>query len=445
MVYIIVFLVGAVVGAFCLHLFILNREEKLFTRNKELSEEKAKLQQRRDDLSHRERELARKEELLRIEISAKEEALRTEISAKEESLRTEISARETALLGDIASFNQRVVSYDELQRENTILKRDLQNVDVTLQKRSLDLELQDQEQIKLRRRSDELAEEYLSETRKQIARSLRPDNFVGCKERLLKAVAWCREVGFDISSSMEAQLVAELKSEFELVVRAAVEREEQAKIKAQMREEEKVRRELERVREQAEREKAAVAEALAKALAQTQDQHSAEIAILQEKLAEAEAKSQRALSMAQQTRAGNVYVISNVGSFGEEVFKIGMTRRLDPLDRISELGDASVPFPFDIHMMIACTDAPTLENAIHQRFHKFRINKTNPRKEFFKVSLDEIVMVVKEHHGEVEYRADAEALQYRQSLAMSEEDAEFIEETFERAESKDKTLAVEED
>src|SRR4029078_6604091 len=117
-------------------------------------------------------------------------------------------------------------------------------------------------------------------------------------------------------------------------------------------------------------------------------------------------------------------------SFGDGVYKIGMTRRLEPLDRVRELGDASVPFPFDVHMMISCQNAPTLENALHKALSKQQVNKTNPRKEFFRSDIETIVKLVKEHHGEVEYTADAEALQYRQSLSMSDDDAEFVEQVF---------------
>ena len=100
--------------------------------------------------------------------------------------------------------------------------------------------------------------------------------------------------------------------------------------------------------------------------------------------------------MAQQTRTGYVYVISNVRSFGESVYKIGMTRRLDPMDRVRELGDASVPFPFDVHYMIYTDDAPKLEAELHQRFAEFKMNSDNYRKEFFKVSLSEIKFELKE-------------------------------------------------
>ena len=124
--------------------------------------------------------------------------------------------------------------------------------------------------------------------------------------------------------------------------------------------------------------------ALQKALAEAADEHSEEVERLKARLAEAVAKSQRTIAQAQLTKAGYIYVISNIGSFGQDVYKVGMTRRLEPLDRVRELGDASVPFSFDIHMMIACDDAPALENALHHALHKTRLNKLNLRKEFSK-------------------------------------------------------------
>jgi len=104
----------------------------------------------------------------------------------------------------------------------------------------------------------------------------------------------------------------------------------------------------------------------------------------------AQAKHQRAVSLAQQTKCGHVYVISNVGSFGENMFKLGLTRREDPLERVHELGDASVPFPFDVHATVWSEDAPALEAALHQYFRDRSVNLANPRKEFFHVSLPEI-------------------------------------------------------
>ena len=148
-------------------------------------------------------------------------------------------------------------------------------------------------------------------------------------------------------------------------------------------------------------------------------------------LAEAEAKAMRTLSMAQQTKAGHIYVISNLGSFGDSVFKVGMTRRLEPMDRVKELGDASGPFPFDIHMMISCVDAPKLENTLHRALHHKRINRVNLRKEFFRATLDEIREIVELNHGEVSYEATAEALQYFESKNMTDDEFEFLSRQFE--------------
>lgn len=120
-------------------------------------------------------------------------------------------------------------------------------------------------------------------------------------------------------------------------------------------------------------------------------------------------------------RAGYVYVISNIGSFGEGIYKIGMTRRLDPTDRVDELGDASVPFKFDIHAMIFSDDAPKLEAALHQAFDDRKVNMVNGRKEFFKVSLDEIEEIVKKNHENlIEFNKIADAEQYRETIKIKE-------------------------
>lgn len=120
-------------------------------------------------------------------------------------------------------------------------------------------------------------------------------------------------------------------------------------------------------------------------------------------------------------RAGYVYVISNIGAFGENIFKIGMTRRLEPMERVNELGDASVPFNFDVHALIFTDDAPGLEAALHNAFEKKKVNKINPRREFFNVSLEEIKAEVRKNFDKtVEWIDVAEAEQYRQSLLLSE-------------------------
>jgi len=340
-----------------------------------------------------------------------------------------------------ADFNARHIAYKELQDENAILKRDLFNIHFSMQRLAADGDLQRQSQESLGRKIAELGGRYLKENVKWIGSSLTPNNFSSCKQRLIDVIQRCRGINFDIPASEEAALLTNLKEDYALVVRAAFEREEQARIKAQIREEQAREREIDRELKQLEREREAIKAALARAIAEAKGQHNAEIERLEARLAEAEARSQRAISQAQLTKSGNVYVISNIGSFGEGVFKVGMTRRLEPMDRVRELGDASVPFPFDVHMMISSDNAPTLENALHRALHKLRLNKTNPRKEFFRVDIGTIQKLVQQHCGDVSYVADAEALQYRQSLAMPDDDAEFIEGVFDDLEEEGSVVA----
>lgn len=207
----------------------------------------------------------------------------------------------------------------------------------------------------------------------------------------------------------------------------AKEMEEQRRIRDQLREEAKAQREYERAQKQAAKEEAMLKKAMEKAksmLAQANEaqkaKYEAQLQELQQKLTEAEERNQKALSMAQQTRHGNVYVISNVGSFGENVYKVGMTRRLEPLDRVRELGDASVPFSFDVHAIIESDDAPALEHTLHQELALMQMNKVNPRKEFFRVKLEDIRALVEKHGLSVKWTMAAEAAEYRETLAIEE-------------------------
>ena len=146
-----------------------------------------------------------------------------------------------------------------------------------------------------------------------------------------------------------------------------------------------------------------------------------------------EEKYERATAQAQITRAGYVYVISNVGSFGEGIIKIGMTRRLEPLDRVRELGDASVPYRFDVHALVFVKNAPKLERALHKVFAKRRVNKENLRKEFFRASPLEVQAVLKKVGIETEWFFEPEAREYRES--------ELLRATRLKRKSKTRTLA----
>lgn len=270
-----------------------------------------------------------------------------------------------------------------------------------------------------------IAEKYLSETRKQLASKLTVDNYSASREKFLKAVEFCRKQGFFYPEDEVVKFLDELKDDYADVVKKQAAKEEQARIREKIREEQKAEAELERERKRLEQEESLLKRLIEEARAKATEESSAALADLERRLEEAQSK-ERALSQAQLTKAGNVYVISNIGSFGDGVYKIGMTRRLDPMDRVKELGDASVPFPFDVHMMIACENAPTLENELHRRFTERRLNKVNFRKEFFRVTIDEITEVVEELHGRVEYVATPEALQYHESLTMTDEELAVV-------------------
>jgi hypothetical protein len=198
------------------------------------------------------------------------------------------------------------------------------------------------------------------------------------------------------------------------------ERDERAEQARLAREEQKLIRDKER----AEEEEAQYQRLLDKAKAQAQsivgprlDAFTDQIRMLEQDLAKAHAKVLRAQAMAEKTRSGYVYIISNIGSFGDDIVKIGLTRRLDPADRIRELGNASVPFIFDTHAVIYSDDAPALERAIHTEFERTRVNVQNRRKEFFRAKLDDVEATVKRLAPDAPFFKDIEAQDYRETLA----------------------------
>ncbi|KAF7769466.1 hypothetical protein PUND_a0592 [Pseudoalteromonas undina] len=258
-----------------------------------------------------------------------------------------------------------------------------------------------------------------------------PSSFDRTLERIeklannLEKSAATLECGFDIDY-IELKF-EECKLQYQYILKKQEEIIEQKLIKEQIREEQRAIKEFEKAIAEAEKEEKMYRNLLDKArgeLSKATDQERIEmeqkIAILEQQLAEAETKEERAKSMAEQTRKGHVYVISNIGSFGEDVYKIGLTRRLEPMDRVKELGDASVPFSFDVHAMIFTDDAPALESALHREFHRQRVNAVNTRKEFFNVDLVEIQEAVNKISGiEAEFKMTALAEDYHESLRLT--------------------------
>jgi hypothetical protein len=205
------------------------------------------------------------------------------------------------------------------------------------------------------------------------------------------------------------------------------EKEEQRRIREQMREEAKVQKEIEEIKAKIEKEEkhfntaiVSMNQQLQKAKTDTERELiKNELTSIEEKLSSIQKDKQDVLYREQNSRAGYVYVISNIGSFGDNIYKIGVTRRLDPQERVDELGDASVPFYFDVHALIFSDNAPSLESALHKAFEARRLNRVNLRREFFHVTLEEIENVVKTNFNKpVEFTKLAEAGQYRQSLIL---------------------------
>ena len=216
-----------------------------------------------------------------------------------------------------------------------------------------------------------------------------------------------------------------LTNEWEVLKQEQKERERE--IKAQMREEAKAEKEIEKAKAEAEKEEKLKQKALEDARAELLQQHGehndkleALVTKLETELKDAIDRKAKAIARAQLTKSGHVYIISNIGTMGEGIFKIGMTRRLVPQERVDELGDASVPFPFDVHAMIYTTDAPALENALHKRFEARMLNKVNRRREFFEVTLDEVREAVAELHADVTWVVEPAATQFRESQRITE-------------------------
>ena len=200
------------------------------------------------------------------------------------------------------------------------------------------------------------------------------------------------------------------------------------------REEREAQREYERAIKKALKDEEKAQEALEqkkREMAETQTQEKIQklqeqIQGLEKALVEARELRERAMSMAQQTKIGYVYVISNIGSFGKDVYKIGMTRRLDPMERVLELSNASVPFPFDVHTFIYSEDAPALEADLHRRFDAKKVNSINYRKEYFHVTLDEIKAALKEKGVDAQFVDEPDAFQYRESLVNKKIEVEVL-------------------
>jgi septal ring factor EnvC (AmiA/AmiB activator) len=256
-------------------------------------------------------------------------------------------------------------------------------------------------------------------------------NVASIEKRIRKAFDMLNNLGKRLNIAIVPEYLAlkiqELYLCYEYQVKKQEEKEEQKLIREQMREDARVLKEIEAMKLKIEKEEKHFNKALENINAKLEQvQTESEKGLLEKErqniiqnMSAIEKDKLDVQNREQNTRAGYVYIISNLGAFGENIYKIGVTRRLDPEERVDELGDSSVPFGFDIHALIFSDDAPTLENALHKAFEHKRLNMINRRREFFNVSLDDIELVVKKNFNKpVEFVKLADAAEYRESLML---------------------------
>lgn len=263
-----------------------------------------------------------------------------------------------------------------------------------------------------------------------IIENVRVSNYDRCVEKMEKA----RDTISKCSASMKIQISdsyldlkkKELALALDFAQKKQEEKERLKELREQQREEAKAKKEIEEARKKLQKEQSHYQNALKAIIAQLEKNPSdpnliAKRAELETDIEETNKAIEDVDYREANKRAGYVYIISNIGAFGEGIYKIGMTRRLDPMERVNELGDASVPFNFDVHALIFTEDAPGLESALHKAFDDRKVNKINTRREFFRVSLDEIKKVVRENFDKtVEWIDFPAAEQYRQSIGSNQ-------------------------
>ena len=263
----------------------------------------------------------------------------------------------------------------------------------------------------------------------EVISKVKYNNIEGSEKRIKTSCDAISKLGFMmhivITQNYYNLKLQELYLAFEYQQKKQEEKEALKEARAEMREAAKLQKEIEEQRKKVEKEQTHYKNALLQILKQIEscDTPSEDLlnkkSELESQLGEIELTIKNLDYREANQKAGYVYIISNIGAFGENVYKIGMTRRLEPQDRIDELGDASVPFNFDVHAMIFSDDAPALENALHKAFENRKINMINQRREFFNVTLDEIKEVVRNNYDKtVEFTDYPDAQQYRESIKM---------------------------
>lgn len=422
----------------------------------ETSRLKEEYNQKRQEL---EDDFSRKSEALDTEYQDKETSLNKQYEKKQNNLQNDFSSKKTEYTQQINTLSQEVsdltqeiaqlssdvlVSHYNFTDYETLFSEDCKS-------RLVLLKNQEQELIKSGNAFDVFlpsSKKAINDNKKQILRCFQAEcanllvnlsvkNIDSVRSRIAKSFDSLNKIfaidGIALTPKLLELKLEELNLTYTFQLKQQQEKEQQRAIKEQMIEEEKVRREIERQKAKIDKDCTQFSNEVKKLMAYMQKTSSDiekqlyvdKIKELESKIRDLETDKKNVLEREANAKAGFVYVISNIGSFGEGIYKIGMTRRLEPMDRIKELSSASVPFEFDVHAMIFSDNAPELENLLHKHFEKQSVNRVNLRKEFFRVSLDEIERVVHDNFSDIAtFTKVPVATEYRQTLSIIESETE---------------------
>lgn len=414
------------------------REESLNQAKEELNYKEQDYEKRNSDLTKRE------QDFFKIEATKDElETIITTLNQEIESLKKDIKSLKKE--AKIASKNNLIVtstSLIDLNISDETTSSEVKNQLALLKKENANLvknhSVKIPSHIESAKERNKLARKVLLSFNSEVAGLLNKLTFANIDSTRNKITNTFERIN-KLYEDDEVQITTDylkyqlsvLELNYQFILKKHNEKEQQAAIKEQMLDEAKAQKELEKEQKRILSEQRKFNNELSKTMKYLSNStDSVQSEIYAEKIRELEAKIKQLESDKEDvdnrllnTRAGYVYVISNIGSFGENIYKIGMTKRLNPLDRVNELGSASVPFKFDVHAMIFSDDAPTLENHLHKVFADKSVNKINPRKEFFNVSLKDIEKEVLEHFdATVEFTEFAKAEEYRRSLELATEE-----------------------
>ncbi|AZQ64918.1 hypothetical protein EI427_22080 [Flammeovirga pectinis] len=309
--------------------------------------------------------------------------------------------------------------YNDLLERYTTLQNKLEK-----QKNEYDTNLNDLERELVVKGDDlsAIAKRLINDYVEFLSTKVTSSNYVEVKHQLEEVFEFCEVHNFKDKEGKDGAK-KDLKHRFEELVRKDIQVQEQTRLQNQMHDEKvmqgKVIQELERLTS----EKETLSEALNTAL---QEANEKQVELLQLKLNRVEENIERATSQSKNTTSGFVYILSNFGAFGEDVFKIGMTQDENPNRLINEFGNATVPYPFDIHAMIPSDNAAALLEKLHSQLNKYRVNRVDLEKNFFSVSIQNIIDIVEEAESKVTFTKDPEALEYFRSMETTAEELNYL-------------------